>query len=406
MISFNDAWRLGPLFILALTVSVSVSVGGISVALLYLAALVVIVQDRKQVVWPEKSVLLALAALLGSYFLATLFSMPYPHDWNKFAEELWIKLLLIAVPVVVGRDTKKLVWALKLALLMGGAAAVFAVVQHFLGFDPVRGCSLFRPQFGHIAVTGFFSHHLSFAGQSIIFIIMTAAWYLDKPADRKRRWLLLVLLAMGMALLWSFARSAWVGVLAGLPVVLVMLQRGRTRWVGMAAGLVAAAGFLMIHPVRDHFLRIFQLQQHTTRLNLWQSSWEGIKANPLLGFGPGNFESLLEGFKVPGHYETLAHAHHDLLMHGVNAGIPGIVAALALLLVTCRLMLRAGRTDSANQWIFKGTFAVQVGITVAGFFQVFQTDDEVEILLYFLLGCAVALAGHGRAGKDQIQSRV
>jgi hypothetical protein len=40
----------------------------------------------------------------------------------------------------------------------------------------------------------------------------------------------------------------------------------------------------------------------------------------------------------------------------------------------------------------RGALAVQAGITVAGFFQVFQTDDEVEMLLYFVLGCALALA--------------
>jgi hypothetical protein len=405
MISFNDVWRYGPLLILALSVAVSVSVGGISVGLVYLAALVVLAQERKQAVWPEKSVLWALGALLGSYFLATLFSMPYPHDWHKFVEELWIKLLLIAIPIVVGRDSKKVIWALKLALVIGAVAAVYAVVQHFLGVDPIRDRSLYRPQFGHSAVTGFFSHHLSFAGQTLIFLIMTTAWYLHKPTDRKYSWLPAALAALTLALLWSFARGTWIGVLVGLPV-LVMLQAGRTRIVALASGLVMVAGVLLINPVRDHFLRIFQMQQHATRLNLWESSWAGIKGNPLLGFGPGNFEALLDGFKVPGHYETLAHSHNDLLMHGVNAGIPGILAALALLWVTCRLMLRAGRINSGYQWIFKGTFAVQVGITVAGVFQVFQTDDEVEILLYFLLGCALALAGQLDREVDQSQSRV
>jgi len=405
MISLNDIWRYGPLFILALTVSVSVSVGGISVGLVYLAALGVLVQERKRIVLPAKSVFLAIGALLGAYFLATLLSMPYPHHWGKFGEELWIKLLVIAVPVVAGGGSRKIAGALKLALVIGAVASAYAVVQHFLGVDPIRNCSLYRRQFGHSAVSGFFSHHLSFAGQSLIFIIMTAAWYLDKPTDSRRRWLLLPLVALVLALVWSYARSAWVGVLVGLPV-LVMLQSGRARWLAMAGGLVAAAAVLLIHPVRDHFLRIFQIQQHVTRLNLWQSSWDGIVANPLLGFGPGNFKALLDGFKVPGHYDTLAHSHHDLLMHGVNAGFPGILAALALLWVTCRLMMRASKLSSEYLWIFKGTLATQLGITVAGFFQVFQTDDEVEILLYFILGCAVALAGNLETREDHPQSRV
>jgi len=391
MISLNDALRYGPLFILALTVAISVSVGGISVGLVYFTALVVFVREKKQVVWPEKPILMALGALIGFYFLATLISMPYPHDWHKFGEELWIKLLIIAVPIVAGQQSKKLVWTIKLALLIGAIAAAFAIAQHFLGVDPIRGRSLYRPQFDHVAVTGFFSHHLSFAGQTLIFFIMTAALYLDKPSARKNLWIMPVLLILAVALLWSFARSTWIGALAGL-LTLVLLQKGQTRMLGIISSALLTAGFIIIQPVRNHVLSIFEMQQHLTRLNLWKSSWQGIKANPLLGFGPGNFEALLENFKVPGHYETLAHSHHDLLMHGVNAGIPGMLAALALLFFTCQLMWRAGRENSPYQWIFKGTFAVQVGITIAGFFQVFQTDDEVEILLYFLIGAALALA--------------
>ena len=110
--------------------------------------------------------------------------------------------------------------------------------------------------------------------------------------------------------------------------------------------------------------------------------------------GPGNFDQLLAHYQVPGHYDNLAHAHNDLLMHGVNAGLPAVLAAVALLVATCGLFLRAARRAQADvAWILYGALAVQVGITVAGIFQVFQTDDEVEMLLYFVLGCAVALAG-------------
>ncbi len=390
MISFEDVWRHGPLYLMALMVPVSISMGGISVWLLYLVGAIVLVRDPKMAVWPEKRVLWALGALFGTYFLATVLSAPYDHHWHKYAEELWIKLLLIAVPLVAGRDSKNLLRALKLVLLIGGAAALFALGQYYLGYDPIRGSSLFRPQFGHSAVTGFFSHHLSFAGQSLIFVIMTAAWILDKQTGKAIRWLIPVLVVMGLALVLSFARSAWLGVLAGLLVLLVQQPSRQRRW-GISAGLMAGVLLLPVSPVREHLLRVFELQQHATRLNLWSSSWAGIKANPLLGFGPGNFESLLAEFKVPGHYDTLAHSHNDWLMHGVNAGLPGMLAAVALIIVVCILMWGASRLDSPFQWIFKGVLAVQVGISVAGFFQVFQTDDEVEMLLYFVLGIGLAL---------------
>ena len=70
---------------------------------------------------------------------------------------------------------------------------------------------------------------------------------------------------------------------------------------------------------------------------------------------------------------------------------------LALLVTTCLVFWTGWRRQVSGAWILLGAVAVQVGITVAGFFQVYQTDDEVEILLYFVLGCALAVAGQAQA---------
>ncbi len=390
--------RFVPLLLLGLALSVSVTAGGIGVGLVYLAALGCLLYDRRRAVWPDRAVLGALLTLVGAYFLATLLAAPYPQHWNKFAEELWIKGLLVAVPLVAGGRRRLLRRVLIATLIMGTVAAAFAVAQNFLGMDPIRGRSIYRPEFGHTAVSGFFGHHLSYAGQILIFVLMTAAWWL---AERRRWPVLGALGVMALALFWNYSRSAWLGAGAGL-VLLVFLTRGpERRW-----GLGAMGAFVLVvaavGPVREHFLRIFHWEQHLTRLNLWRSSLEGIAAEPLLGFGPGNFGALLAEHQVSGHYDTLAHSHNDLLMHGVNAGLPGIVAAVALLVVTCRLFWRAWRRGGADGWIFAGALAVQVGITVAGLFQVFQTDDEVEMLLYFLLGVAVALAGAGKSRPAEV----
>jgi len=389
----QDTIRFLPLLLPALTVSVSVTAGTIAVALVYLAALVLLLVERGRAVWPEGAVTRSLLALVGAYFLATALAAPYPSHWAKFAEELWIKGLLVAVPLVAGRRPSVVRGALQVALVMGALAAAYAVAQNFLGVDPIRGRSIFRPDFGHTAVSGFFGHHLSYAGQILMLVLMTGALVLDRLERpwRERIPLLAGLGLMALALFWNYSRSAWVGAAAGL-LALVWLHPGPARRWTLGAGGAALLVVMGIGPVRAHFLSIFRLEQHLTRLNLWRSSWDGLTAHPLLGFGPGNFSALLREHMVPGHYDSLAHSHNDLLMHGVNAGLPGIAAALTLLFFTCRLFWREWRRGGPDAWVFAGALVVQVGITVAGFFQVFQTDDEVEMLLYFLLGCALALA--------------
>ena len=218
------------------------------------------------------------------------------------------------------------------------------------------------------------------------------AWLLFAPLSRRRFLLVPALAVLGAALVWSYARSAFLGTMAG-GLVLVFLARGPRRWAGLATLATGLGAALLIPPVRAHLYMLFEMKRHVTRLNLWESSWHGIQARPLLGFGPGNFRALLDGYQVEGYYETLAHSHNDLLMHGVNAGIPGILAALLLLATTCWVFQRALKARPSGAWVLAGALAVQGGITIAGLFQVYQTDDEVEMLLYFILGCALAVAG-------------
>lgn len=403
MTSWSEILRWGPLLLLAVAAPVSVSAAGIATGLVLLSALVHALAHRAtERSRPPRAVLGALGALLGIYVLATVFSAPYPHHWHKLLEENWIKLLLVAVPVLAAGRPDRVTKLLKLAVLVGVLAGIYAIWQHFSGFDPIRHRSIVRPQWGLATVTGFFNHHLSYGGQVLVFFLLALAWLLADQG-RRRLWLVPALGVLGSALLWSYARSAFLGVGCGL-LTMVLLVPGRRRWAGLGvlgAGLGTA---LLISPVRAHLLMLFEMKRHVTRLNLWESSWHGIQARPLLGFGPGNFRGLLDGYQVDGYYETLAHSHNDLLMHGVNAGVPAMLAALALLVTTC-LVFRAGwRRRQPGSWVLLGAFAVQVGITVAGFFQVYQTDDEVEILLYFVLGCALAVAGSGGQPEPAGQS--
>ena len=101
-----------------------------------------------------------------------------------------------------------------------------------------------------------------------------------------------------------------------------------------------------------------------------------------------------------GYYDVRGHAHNDFVMHAVNAGVLGLLAALALLVVVTWLLWRGYRRtltrDAPYGWVLLGGVAAQIAVSVAGLFQVYQTDDEVEMLLYFLLGCGLGLLPRAR----------
>ena len=192
-----------------------------------------------------------------------------------------------------------------------------------------------------------------------------------------------------VALLLSFARSSMVGAVGGLAALVWLLRPRWRRW-GLAGAVLAVALGAAVPAVRIHFARFLESGNQQTRLNLWQSSLDGIGAHPWLGFGPGNFGKMMEDHGVEGFYDSRAHAHNDFLMHAVNAGLLGLLAALAVVGVTIWLLWRGRLRARESRWLLHGGIVAQVAISVAGLFQVYQTDDEVEMVLYFLLGCAVA----------------
>ena len=385
-----------PVYLLALSTPLSVAAANLSVGLVLVWALVRLIGPaRRDLALPPREIMLALAACLLTYFLATVFA-PGPNRWYKFVEEMWFKLLLVAIPVVIagrGEVVRRAIW---LTLAAGTAAAIYGIAQHATDSDFIRGHELLHFNGAAIAV-GFTNHHLSFGGQLVTLMALAMCWLRASVLQCWRRaWRpAVVCLLMGLALIWSFARSAQVGVFAGALFVVATLP-GVWRRVGIGAVLALLLLTVFMPSIRIRAVESFTDQKEVTRPNLWRSSVAGIADRPWLGWGPGNFGVMMEHHEVPGYYESQAHSHNDFLMHAVNAGLLGLAATVWLLVATVRHLYAGWRRGGPGSWILLGGVVAQISISVAGMFQVFQTDDEPEILLYLVLGCCLALLSDRR----------
>jgi O-antigen ligase len=381
-----------PVYAFAIAAPLSVAVGAICAGTIAFAALVRgLVPPRPQGAVPRSLVLVLLAYYLA-HLCATVFAAPYPSNWGKLLGEMWLKLLLLSVPLASFGQAEHVRRAVKLLLGVGAAVAIYGIWQHFSGVDwwHHRAAPMSGDQYMSVA---FFGHHLTYGGHVMLLFIVSAAWaLLNRDAKKLERVLSICAAALtGLALLWSFARSAQIGALIGILVLGSALPR-RHKWYALAPLAAMGVALLSTPALMARVTALFQPGAEETRRNLWSSSLHGILARPWLGFGPGNFSRMMQRFEVPGFYDTKAHAHNDFLMHGVNAGMVGLLAALALLVLTMILLWKARRAALPGTWILTAAVACQAGISVGGLFQVYQTDDEVEMLLYFLLGAAFALA--------------
>lgn len=381
-----------PIVLFGAATTVSTAGGNVAAGLVMVAGLAAWAQHRRPLteVVPRQ-VLLALAALLITHAVATLAAAPGPQRWDKFGEELWFKLLLVAVPLVAAGRPRLVITAIHVTLAAGVFTAAYALWQYNAGHDPVRDRPLLTTV-GHAIATAFHSHHLSYGGQVMLTLAVAMVWLREVLLTRPGRlWLpLLACLLLGLGLVVSFARSAQIGAFVAAILVVVTLP-GRWRRAGVGALLLVMVAAALVPAVRLRVIEGFTDEKEVTRPNLWRSSVAGIAARPLQGWGPGNFHVMLDAHEVPGYYESRSHSHNDYLMHAVNAGVPGLLAALWLLVATVRSLFQGWRRGGPGSWVMLGALAAQLAIATAGIFQVYLTDDEPEMLLYFLLGCGLSL---------------
>jgi len=178
------------------------------------------------------------------------------------------------------------------------------------------------------------------------------------------RWVLCVfsVLLMSGVLVLTKSRGGWIAGAIAIFLVLVRRQR-RLLWlipVGLlGVGLLAWRGDLPA--LLDVISTSGAISGWAGRLEIWSRAVYMIRDFPFTGVGVGTFQpvaNVLYPFLLIGPGPETRHAHNLLLQVGVDLGLPGLTAFLAILLLTlwcahdsARFYARAGdKSLAAVAW--------------------------------------------------------
>ncbi len=200
--------------------------------------------------------------------------------------------------------------------------------------------------------------HPNIVGGFLAMSIPVTAAYAWSARKGAHRLLLGVLLLFELAVLFlTQSRGALLGLGAALMVVAVA-RNWRWAWVGgiaLVAGLIAVAT-MGLQPALDLVvggLGRSTVQSAAGRLELFSRAIYMLEDFSFTGIGLGMFPrvlSLLYPLFLVGPDTEIPHAHNILLQAGVDHGIPGLVAYLALLIVLVRLGIQAIRESRGRPW--------------------------------------------------------
>jgi|GEM_PF-599289 len=332
------------------------------------------------------------AAYLGIQFLSILFS-PDPVTGLRAVRAEWIVLLFFLVINAVDEDqkTRLLIGVLVLTTVL---ISLYASWQHWAGWDLYRGRPL-RATGSFFEATGLFGHHLTLGGYLMMVLLLSLSLFLFGSRGRMRLFYGSSSVVIFLGLVFSYARSAWIGCFAGALGIALLRGRRTLAVLLPSAALIIVLAVLFLPPVQEQFGEaLSQLEDpmiNSDRLPMWSAAWRLIKDHPLLGAGAGQAARLLPAYGCDLGY---AHLHNDLINVSANSGLLGLAAFLwiwvAFLRLTVRCRSRLRHTPLAAALAAAG-FGIVIALLVAGQFQCYYTDAEDGMLMWFLMGLVVAV---------------
>ena len=204
----------------------------------------------------------------------------------------------------------------------------------------------------------------------------------------------------GASLFLSYSRGGWLGMLAALGSLVLLLVLRQTRswpplWRRLFPVLLIAAGVALlvvavtqIEPLRIRVMSLVAGRQDSSnnfRINVWLAAIEMIQDRPWLGIGPGNsaFNLIYPLYQQPKFNALSAYSVPLELL--VESGVPGLLAGLGLLLASVRTGLAQLKGESA--WALPALAAVAAiaGLCVQGATDTIFFRPEVQMSGWFCL---------------------
>ena len=327
---------------------------------------------------------------LALYGLAsTVSALVAEREIHSFGESaLWGKLLLFPAALILLRNVPRArETALRMVLIFGAMASSMGLAQYVTagGFRDLEH-----------RITGAAAHVMTLSGLllpvALTFIVL---WIYETG----NVWLLAGGVATNLALLITFTRSAWLGWIVGIAVLLILKWPKALAWAVPVA--IIAISFAPL-PVFSRVISSFDTRQSSNldRIRMAEAGIEIIKDYPVFGVGPANVKEIYPLYrKHDAPRFRIPHLHNNVIQLLAERGVLALLAYLFLQ----GLFLR----ECARAWGGPATKYAEIGVVVvaslgaAGMFEFNFGDTEVFWIMLDLFAIVIAFAegvGGGASG--------
>lgn len=336
--------------------------------------------------------LLLLAGL--SWMILTVCFSTHPSVSVKYLlAKSWYIGSFVLAPVMVFRDKPSIIKAgaiLAGSMMLMVGVAVFRHGQTGFSFASVNE-----------AVSPFFRNHVNYSAMLVCLLPLLIAFFrITKKRSARIALSAIILLAL-IALFFSYARGAWLALLAG--VFAYWLLKKRLLLYTYIAAVILSIGLLFWIKANDrylqyahdytttiyhqdfatHFVSTYQLKDVSTaeRFYRWIAGVRMIKDNWLTGYGPNTFYEHYKGYAVPAYKTWVSDnpehstVHNYFLLMAIEQGIPGL---LFFLLLLGTMLYYAQRLYQRVTDLFYKTLSAVIGVMLTMIIVLNSLSDLIE----------------------------
>lgn len=342
-----------------------------------------------------------IAVYLSGVLAAALVGVSPTRSLLSLAALWHIGLYTIVVNQVLTRSlTQRLMQVLFLAAVLNG---LYGIAQHVSGgmdLFQFEGYERIRRVGDQVRATGVFDHYMTFSGQMLLLGLFGTGLLLFWARGPISFILAGMVAVFTGGLLSSWTRNAWLGLVAGLLVIGGF--KGRKAFALLTVSVIFAILLLVaFYPgLRIRTVSMTNLktdQSNLERIRMWRATLDMIQDRRLFGVGIGNYKAVLDQYRGRYGASPHSHAHNTLLQVTAENGLIGLLAYLFVWYVFFREGIRTARatSDRFSRGVAVGAVGGLVGFHVAGLFEYNLGDSEVAMMMWFIVGLAMAArAGH------------
>jgi len=316
-------------------------------------------------------------------------------------------LAMYALGTQITRSYSDLRWLLTLLTAVAAFIALHSIVQGVTGkflfatahqTDYLSAVAGFHLAGATVTRAGSFLLNPDWNGLYLAMSLFPAAGLIFTGATRA--WRLFAAVTCGLlllALLFTFTTASWLAAGVGFGFFFFLGVPKRYRWWtlgGLVFGMLII-GLVFLKEVRLLYAHATASNETTLRLGAWETALRIIRAYPLTGIGMGYnlYLDRSERFRVALQTQALAHPHNSYLELAAFAGIPVLLAFLALLSVMAVDVSRAWRHAArAQKPLFGSVIAALLVLSVNSFFINGWTLPPFVCLGWLLVGAITSRA--------------